>query len=134
MLPVKVIAPTPMLNQEVLAKSQDEFIIAALENLMTSAKDTNTDASPPRPLNTATICGIAVIATFFENNRPQAEPRVTDTEIGTRAVGLSTRKVTTIASSIAREPIILPSLAVFGDDNIFKQIKKPTDATKKAIS
>ena len=65
---------------------------------------TSADAPPPKPLSSATICGIWIILTFFVIHAPIAAPRSIETIITTRAVLTSVPKTSyfTIVSAIAR--------------------------------
>ena len=84
--------------------------------LWNSASETSAAAPPPTPLNSATICGIAVIFTRARGDRAEARRRST---IPTRDLPVAARSrpaanVTTIATSIPTAPIWLPRRACAG--------------------
>jgi hypothetical protein len=98
-----------------------------------SSEATMTPASPPSPLKTATICGMAVIATRWAATTPIAAPTAIAAKIGRRLSGLSTRKTTTRATAAPAAPIQLPSRARRGEASAFSATMKQTAPSRYAI-
>ena len=80
----------------------------------TSASAISAAAPPPTPLNSATICGIAVIFTRRAATAPKAPPISIPTAIAHQLVVPILIQVTTTATSIPTAPIWLPRLACAG--------------------
>ena len=70
-------------------------------------------APPPTPLNSATICGIAVILTWRADGTPSAVPITRPTMIRIQLCSTCS-SVATTASAIPAAAILLPRTAVFG--------------------
>ena len=79
-----------------------------------SASATSAAAPPPTPLNSATICGIAVIFTLRAATAPKPPPISIPIAIAHQLVVPTLSHVTTIASSIPAAPIWLPRRACAG--------------------
>ena len=85
-----------------------------------STSETSAAAPPPTPLNSATICGIAVIFTLRAPTSPITAPIAAPAAIHHQPVVTSfLNSVTTIATSIPAAPIWLPSRACLGDERNF---------------
>ncbi len=84
--------------------------------LWNSASETSAAAPPPTPLNSATICGIAVIFTRRAATAPKAAPMAPPRIITQPTCTPVCRAVTTIASAIPAAPILLPSRACLGEE------------------
>src|SRR5690242_20186950 len=81
-----------------------------------SASEIKAAAPPPTPLNSATICGIAVIFTLRAATAPNPPPISIASAIAHQLVEPILIQVTTIASSIPAAPIWLPRRACAGFD------------------
>ena len=82
-----------------------------------STSETSAAAPPPTPLNSATICGIAVIFTLRAPTAPMTAPTAPPAAMIHQPVTTSLRRsVTTIATSIPAAPIWLPRRAWRGDE------------------
>jgi hypothetical protein len=81
-----------------------------------SASATNAAAPPPTPLNSATICGIAVIFTRRAATAPKPPPIAIAITIAHQLVLPALIQVTTIATIIPAAPIWLPRRACAGFD------------------
>ena len=92
-----------------------------------SASATSAAAPPPTPLNSATICGIAVIFTRRAATAPNAPPSTAPSTISQVMCTLSFSSVATIAITMPTAPIWLPRRAVAGDD------RKRNASTKQTI-
>ena len=79
-----------------------------------SASAISAAAPPPTPLNSATICGIAVIFTRRAAAAPKPPPITIAITIAHQLVVPALIHVTTIATSIPAAPIWLPRRAVAG--------------------
>ena len=85
--------------------------------LWNSASETSAAAPPPTPLNSATICGIAVIFTRARADRPEhARRSPPPTMIRQPTCTSGCASVTPIATAIPTAPIQLPRRAVVGDE------------------
>ena len=82
-----------------------------------STTEMSAAAPPPTPLNSATICGIAVIFTVRAPTTPITVPTTPPASMIHQPVTTSSLKsVTTIATSIPTAPIWLPRRACRGDE------------------
>ena len=79
-----------------------------------SASAIKAAAPPPTPLNSATICGIAVICTLRAATAPKPPPISIAIAIAHQLVEPTLTQVTTIASTIPAAPIWLPRRARAG--------------------
>ena len=79
-----------------------------------SASAISAAAPPPTPLNSATICGIAVIFTLRAATAPKPPPISIASAIAHQLVVPILIQVTTIASTIPAAPIWLPRRACAG--------------------
>ena len=70
-------------------------------------------APPPTPLNSATICGIAVIFTWRADGTPSAAPTTSPTTISSQLCSTCS-SVATTAMVMPTAAILLPRTAVFG--------------------
>ncbi len=84
--------------------------------LWNSASATSAAAPPPTPLNSATICGIAVIFTRRAATAPKTAPIAPPTIMSQPTCTPVWAPVTTIASAIPAAPIRFPSRACFGEE------------------
>ena len=95
--------------------------------------ETSAEAMPPKPLNAATICGIAVIWTRTANQPPMIEPT---TRPATTVVQLrmsSETRVITVAANMPVAAIRLPVRAVRGVPSCFNPTMNATaDARYRA--
>ena len=90
-----------------------------------SASAISAAAPPPTPLNSATICGIAVIFTRRAATAPKPPPMTMPIAIAHQLVVPMSIHVTTIASSMPTAPIWLPRLARAGfDRNLSARMKQ----------
>ncbi|GIU92868.1 MAG: hypothetical protein KatS3mg011_1774 [Acidimicrobiia bacterium] len=92
----------------------------------TSANATSVEAPPPKPLNTATSWGIAVIGTWRASTVPTTEPTSNPVAIVQYETTPRSANVTTTASSMPPAAIRLPDLAVAGEARRFKPRMKAT--------
>jgi hypothetical protein len=82
-----------------------------------STSETSAAAPPPTPLNSATICGIAVILTLRAPTAPIAAPTAPPTAMIHQPVTTSLRSsVTMIATAIPAAPTWLPRRACLGEE------------------
>ena len=81
-----------------------------------SASETSAAAPPPTPLNSATICGIAVIFTRRAATAPNPPPTTIADDDLPVAAARSGANVTTIAITIPTAPIWLPRRARAGSE------------------
>jgi len=84
-----------------------------------AAPATRTEARPPNPLSSATICGIAVICTFSASTAPMALPTARPAAMKARpcrpaATMCRSKSVATMATSMPTAPSRLPRTAVRG--------------------
>src|SRR5215208_4292818 len=85
--------------------------------LWNSTSEMRAAAPPPTPLNSATICGIAVIFTLRAPTTPITAPIAIPTAMNHHPVTTSSFvSVTTTATSIPNAPIHVPSRAWRGDE------------------
>ena len=127
-LPVKVSAPintlSPMETKPVVSKLKISGFRA------NSPQATRAEAAPPKPLNTATNSGIAVICTFLASNRPIRPPTTIPPTINSNSTMSWSNKVTSTPISIPIAANWFPLRAVPGEFKSFTpRIKKPV-ATK----
>jgi hypothetical protein len=87
-------------------------------------------APPPTPLNSATICGIAVIRTRCAETAPIAVPMAMPTAIQPYETTRSSASVATIATSMPTAATTLPRRAVRGVDRNLRPRMKNTAATR----
>ena len=85
----------------------------------TSASAISAAAPPPTPLNSATICGIAVIFTLRAATAPKPPPISIPIAIAHQLVVPMSIHVTTTASTMPTAPIWLPRRACAGSDRNF---------------
>jgi hypothetical protein len=85
-------------------------------------------APPPTPLNSATICGIAVIFTLRAAGTPIAVPMATPTTIRIQSETWRCSSVATTATAMPTAAIWLPRTAVRGP----RSIRSPTMNSAKA--
>ena len=78
-----------------------------------SDQEISATAPPPTPLNSATICGIAVIFTWRADGTPSAVPITSPTMIRIQLY-CTCSSVATAARVIPTAAILLPRTAVFG--------------------
>ncbi len=95
-----------------------------------SAIEIRAAAPPPTPLNSATICGIAVIFTRRAATAPKPPPRIIPSPISQKLPMPFWANVTTIASSMPAAPTWLPRLAVAGDERKRRARMKVTIVTR----
>ncbi len=96
---------------------------------MRSAAATSTEAPPPKPFRSATICGMAVMRTFSASTAPMAPPTAIPASTTPNAVkkprpapsSNTSGSVSRIAKSMPRAPMRLPRTAVRGWQSIFRQ-------------
>jgi hypothetical protein len=79
-----------------------------------SAHATSATAPPPTPLNSATICGIAVIFTFRAAGTPTTVPITTPRTISSQSPICSLSRVAATATAIPTAAILFPWRAVAG--------------------
>src|SRR4051812_6760053 len=90
---------------------------AIAQTVWNSTSDTSAAAPPPTPLNSATICGIAVIFTLRAPTAPITPPISPPTAMIHQPVTTSSRSsVTTIATAMPAAPTWLPRRAWRGDE------------------
>ena len=65
----------------ILNEIVDKVNVAGSDPLYTSAVATNNDDKPPKPLNSATNCGMDVISTLLAKRAPTAPPTIKPTMI-----------------------------------------------------
>ena len=94
-----------------------------------AAQPTARLARPPKPLNSATISGIFVMATMRAASTPITVPITTPSAIHSKSTMLRSNNVTTTAINIATAEIRLPRRAVAGDPSIFRPTMKSTAAS-----
>ena len=99
-----------------------------------SALATSTDAPPPNPFKSATICGMAVIWIVLARTAPTAAPMTSPIMIAEKPIMRWFSNVTTIASSMPDEASMLPFRAVAGEDSHFSPKMKRTAASRYASS
>ena len=104
--------------------------LAGGARLWNSASDTRAAAPPPTPLNSATICGIAVIFTLRAPTAPNAPPIAAPTMIRQFRWTPGRASVTPIAHAIPNAPIQLPFRACFGDERNRSARMKQTIVTR----
>ncbi len=92
----------------------------------TATAATRADAAPPKPLNAATICGIAVIWTRMANQAPRPAPTATPAPTVAQLTMSSDTSVMTTAPSIPTAAIRLPRLARRGPPNALSPTMNPT--------
>ncbi len=97
---------------------------------VTSRYATSAAAPPPTPLNNATSCGIAVIATRRAAGTPIRQPTTIAPKIHGRLSRSYARNVTTIAAAAPTAPISVPSRAVLGDERPFSDRTKQMAAIR----
>ena len=95
-----------------------------------SAAATSAAAPPPTPLNSATICGIAVILTLRAPTTPITAPIAIATAIAPKLTIRSSASVATIAMSMPTAAMRLPVRAVAGDESRFRPMMKVTSETR----
>ena len=91
---------------------------------------TSAAAPPPTPLNSATICGIAVILTRRAPTKPIAEPTAITTMIAPKLATRLSTSVATIAISMPTAAMRLPWRAVVGDVRPLRPTMKVISATR----
>jgi hypothetical protein len=79
-----------------------------------STQATNATAPPPTPLNSATICGTAVIFTLRAAGMPTAVPSTTPSRISAQLPIPGISSVAPIANAMPTAAIRLPRTAVLG--------------------
>ena len=95
--------------------------------------DTSAAAPPPAPLNSATICGIAVILTIRAPAKPATPPTsIPATITGTPPCTSCVKNVAMTATSIPAAAMRLPITAVVGEERPFNPRMKVTAATRYA--
>ncbi len=87
-------------------------------------------APPPTPLNSATICGIAVIFTRCAATTPMTVPTARPTAIQVNDTTDSSHRVATMATSMPTAATTLPRRAVRGVDRNFRPRMNRTDAAR----
>ena len=87
-------------------------------------------APPPTPLNSATICGIAVIFTMRAEATPMTVPTATPAAISQYESICGLRSVKTIAIVMPIAAITFPERAVAGDESRLMPMISPTLATR----
>jgi len=98
--------------------------------LCSSASAINAAAPPPTPLNSATICGIAVILTLRAATAPKPPPISIATTIAHQLVAPTLIHVTMTASTIPPAPIWFPRRACAGFDRNRSARMKVTIVTR----
>ena len=91
---------------------------------------TRTDAPPPKPFSSATICGIAVILTARAEITPITPPTSTPTRIAENPTISRSSSVARTAMSIPVAPSAFPLRAVAGEERRLSPRMKRTDATR----
>ena len=74
---------------------------------MSAAPATNTDAPPPKPFSSATICGIAVISILRASVAPIPPPMTTPARITTNPCmpAPKTSRLTSVATTASSMPV-----------------------------
>ncbi len=98
--------------------------------LWNSAIEISAAAPPPTPLNSATICGIAVIFTRRAATAPKPPPITIPIAISQKLPMPFCANVTTTASSIPIAPTWFPRLAVAGEERKCSARMKVTIVTR----
>ena len=98
--------------------------------LWNSASETSAAAPPPTPLNSATICGIAVIFTLRAPTAPSTAPIAAPTMIRQPMCTCGRASVTTIAHAMPNAPTQFPRRAVVGEDRNRSASTKQTIVTR----
>ena len=120
-LPVNVIAPTTSDTRI------ETLVSAAIESRSastTATAATSAEASPPKPLNAATIWGIEVIWTRTANQAPSPAPTASPATTVAQLTMSSDTSVMTIAPSMPSAAIRLPDRAVSGSPSCFSPTMK----------
>ena len=104
--------PTIAANSDATATYAASWSNPAL--LRNSTHAINAIAPPPTPLNSATICGIAVIFTRRAAGTPTAVPIATPSRISHQLPSPGVSSVATTATAMPAAAIMLPRTAVFG--------------------
>ena len=128
-LPVRVMDPMMMDAATVIGTIR---FTSELLSLIISAAATIADAAPPNPLNTATICGIAVSCTFRAATMPISAPMITPTMIHSYLTMSWLMSVTTTAINIPSADSLFPARAVSGDLSQRSPVMKSADASMYA--
>ena len=85
---------------------------------------TNPLAAPPKALNSATNCGIAVIFTYLASIDPMVAPIIRPRIIHSIFISVYLRVVAIIAINIPIAENLFPFRAVLGEDSCFNPIIK----------
>ena len=128
--PVKLTLPTMAVNATAIAAAVESTLCRRTY----SSSATNIAAPPPTPLNSATICGIAVILTTRAAGIARAVPTTMAPMMSGRWPRPRCATVTITARTAPNAPMRLPLRAVLGDDNPFSARMKHNDVTKYATS
>ena len=126
-LPVRVSAPIAVASMSVAATSSRTSPASARR--MNSEPARSADAPPPKALNTATICGIAVILTVRASTTPITDPTITPPMMNSNSMMFRSNNVTPAAMSIASAASRLPYRAVAGVRNSISPTMNNTAAT-----
>ena len=123
MLPENVTAPMrvdrAIVTPEVASSAAPSLMVRA-----NSAPATAAEAPPPRPLNTATSSGMAVIWILRARNAPRTAPTAMETPTVVQSRIWCSRSVATIAISMASDERALPFRAVAGEPSCLMPLTK----------
>ncbi len=111
----------PFINGTLLPTSSDR---------RNSAPPTRSDAPPPKPFNSATICGIAVIFTVRAIQMPSAVPTTMPAMMISYETICRSNRVMTIAISIPIPDRRFPCRAVAGLFSFLRPMMKRTAASR----
>ena len=127
-------APTSTVNAPAAAATDADPVLAPpgsrVRSPDSSSPATRAAAAPPTPLNSATSCGIWVIATRRAAGTPSAVPTTIAARISGTCLRSSEKKVTSTASTAPPAPIWLPRRAEPGEDRPLRARMKQTAATR----
>ena len=115
-LPEKVTAPISVLSTMV-APAPSPSPGPLPPSRTNSAAATAAEAPPPNPLKTATSWGMAVISILRASTPPMTAPAMTAAATVVQSRISLSRRVTTMASSMATEARTFPDRAVAGEDS-----------------
>ena len=128
-LPQKVTAP---ISPDAAVATVNCAAGAACDRLLSAraAPATSTEATPPKPLNSATSCGIAVISMRTASTPPTRAPATTPARISSKLRIWRLSSVAITASNMAQAPSRLPRTAVRGWVSPLRPRMKSTAAAR----
>ena len=131
-LPEKVTAPISVLSTMVTPSPRPRDVPLP-PTRTNSAAATAADAAPPKPLKTATSCGMAVIWILRARTPPTTAPAMTAAATVVQSRIRLSRRTVTMATSMASEARAFPDLAVAGDESFLIPETKRTAEIRYAI-